>query len=284
MATDRQILAPPRACDCCGLEPLEEFAIPGVLRMWHCPECDLYQQGQLPETDHYSICYHKSYASHRHRKLQTAAARLARIAGRLETETPRLLDIGCSLGFTVEMAARLGWKAHGVDISADVVADCRRRGLNCQIASAVDLPFDDQMFDVVTAWHVIEHLDNAAATLAEWSRVLTPGGLLVLETPDASCLKVQLLGARYRRFWTPEHVYVFSPNNLTPLVEEAGLEIVTPPLFGRLDLLPPAMAMYSIGYRLHKGLTSCLGIDKSFQLFCRRREPAAEALFLRHVA
>jgi SAM-dependent methyltransferase len=266
------------------MRPLEEFVVPGVLSMWHCPQCGLYQQGQLPETQHYSICYHDSYASHRHRKLRTAAARLARVAGRLEVETPRLLDIGCSLGFTVEMAAQLGWDAQGVDISEDAVELCCQRGLNCHQASAVDLPYDDRTFDVVTAWHVIEHIDNAAATLAEWSRVLVPGGLLVLETPDSSCLKVRLLGPRYRRFWTPEHVYVFNRQNLIPLIEAAGLDVVPAPVLGRLGQLPPGLALYSIGYRLHKGMMSWLGLDKAFQLFCRRRSVALEAQPLRRAA
>ena len=120
-----------------------------------------------------------------------------------------------------------------MDVSAEAVAWCRARGLNCRAIDALTLPYDDAEFDVLTAWHVIEHVSNATMTLLEWSRVLKPGGVLALETPDASCIKVRLRGARYRRFWTPEHVYAFNRCNLTPLLESAGFELAARPAMGK---------------------------------------------------
>jgi SAM-dependent methyltransferase len=185
----------------------------------------------------------------------------------------------------------LGWDAQGVDISQDAVGFCRSRGLDCRQAPAGALPFADGSFDVLTAWHVLEHMADAARALAEWRRVLRPGGLLILETPDASSAKVRRRGIRYRRFWTPDHVYVFSPRNLLPLMEEADFDVLRPPWLGRPHRLSIGMAFYAVAYQCLKGLMRLAGVAKTFQLFCRRREgtlgeglPSREALSLKKAA
>ena len=282
---------PLAVCESCRGGPLEPFVIPGVVSMSRCPHCNLYQKGRTPDAGHYRLPYHAGYAAGRRRKLRTAVVRLSRIAGQVSVGTPRLLDVGCSLGYTVEAASALGWDAEGVDVSPDAIASCRKRGLSCRESGAEELPFPDESFDVVTAWHVLEHVADAARALAEWHRVVRPGGLLVLEVPDAESPKVLRRGTSYRRFWTPEHVYVFSPRNLVPLVDEAEFEVVRAPWLGRLDQLTTGMAMYSVASQMLRGLMKVAGLSKAFQLFCRRPEraaapalPSLEAAPLRRVA
>ena len=277
----------PRGCENCAARRLERFEVPGVATMLRCPRCGLYQHGRLAGPEAYRLSYHNCYADHRRRKLRTASIRLNRIAACLpranpSASPPRLLDIGCSLGFTVEAAADRGWGAQGVDISAEAVDFCRQRQLDCRLTASLELPFDDESFDVLTAWHVIEHVADVAQTLAEWRRVLRPGGLLVLETPDASCLTVRLLGAGYRRFWKREHVYVFNPANLTAFARSAGLEVLRQPLFGPLGHLAFPRAAYTIAYQAHKGLLAVSSLAKAFQLFCRR--PGAQMPAIRRAA
>ena len=288
MNTDQPIsVGAPRECENCACAPAGTVRGPGHCRDVALPACNLYQHGRLAGPEAYRLSYHRCYAEHRRRKLRTASIRLNRIGACLEQAnfqagSPRLLDIGCSLGFTVEAAAAGGWDAQGVDISPEAVDFCRQRQLDCRLTAALELPFEDGRFDVLTAWHVIEHVADVARALAEWRRVLRPGGLLVLETPDASCLTVRLLGARYRRFWKREHVYVFSPQNLAAIAQSAGLEIVRQPLFGPLGHLPLSRAAYTVAYQTHKGLLTLSSMAKAFQLFCRR--PAAEAVAIRRAA
>jgi 2-polyprenyl-3-methyl-5-hydroxy-6-metoxy-1,4-benzoquinol methylase len=276
-----------RGCENCAARGLEQFEVPGIATMWRCPRCHLYQYGRLAGPEAYRFPYHHCYADHRRRKLRTASIRLNRIAACLDgagrdARPPRLLDIGCSLGFTVEAAADRGWTAQGVDISLEAVDFCRRRQLDCRLTAPLELPFEDGSFDVLTAWHVIEHVADVARTLAEWRRVLRPGGLLVLETPDASCITARLFGARYRHFWKREHVYVFSPRNLTAFIQSAGLEVLRPPLFGPLGHLAFSRAAYTVAYQAHKGLLRVSSLAKAFQLFCRR--PAVKTVAIRRAA
>lgn len=257
-------------CEACGGAGLREFEVPGLARMQYCPHCELYQKARmLAETD-YGHDYHVSYDRQRARKLRISAARLRLIASLLPPPG-RLLDVGCSLGFFVETAARLGWQASGVDVSADAVTACMARGLDCHVTSGDDLPFADDSFDCVTAWHVVEHLPDVAAALRAWRRVIRPGGLLVLETPNATCRRVRREGAGYRRFWKRGHLYVFSPASLIAFARRAGFEVLPLPRPAGPTGAPLSEWVYAWGYDLLEvRLKRLLGLDKAFQLYLRK--------------
>jgi SAM-dependent methyltransferase len=112
--------------------------------------------------------------------------RYADYAGRGKAQRS-CLDIGCAVGFYVERLAALGWDAHGVDISEWAIAEGRRRGVRNLEAGTVDeLPFADETFDLVTSIDVIEHVEpaTARAMVSETYRVLKPGGLAFVATPN----------------------------------------------------------------------------------------------------
>lgn len=265
-------------CELCDRQGLEKFAVPGSCVLWRCPDCGLYQQGKPADDAAYGVAYHQGYLENRGKKIRTAMVRLNRVAPHVDVEKPRLLDIGCSVGCTVEAANRRGWQGFGVDVSDEMVDYCRELGLNCHKTGPLRLPFADCSFDVVTSWHVIEHVANVSETLTEWQRVLRPGGLLILETPDANCGKAKRLGAEYRKFWAAEHTYTFTPETLAPFIENAGFEPLSRPLFGRLTDLAPKMAAYAVVYQAYHGLRHAARIAKAFQVFARRRETKEDAV------
>lgn len=276
--TDDFRAQPPGPCQLCGSRDLTRFAVPDAAQLWHCTKCDLYQYGELPATSHYNVDYQRFYDAERGRKLRTAMVRLNRIAAVVEAVRPRLLDVGCSVGVTIEAAQRRGWDAVGVDVSQDVVDLCCQRGLPAVLSDGVRLPFPDRSFDVVTAWHVIEHVGDVRQTLAEWFRVLRPGGVLAIETPDGSSPKVKLLGRRYRRFWKPEHTYTFSPRSLEAFFRHAGFDIVRQPWTGKLSNFSPSQATYAVAYQLQLAVKYRLGLRKAFQIFARRPEDDQQQL------
>jgi len=257
-------------CQLCGEHDLERFVVPNRVTMWYCPQCRFYQYGEVAKNSAYAAAYHQGYEHHRAKKLKTAIVRLNRIASLAEFENPRLLDIGCSVGCTIEAAEKRGWQAFGVDVSDDAVVCCRERGLQAQVVDSVRLPFADESFEIVTSWHVIEHVADVTETLSEWQRVLRPGGLLVMETPDADCLKVRLQGAGYRRFWAPEHTYTFTSDSLAQFVERADLVLLPQPVFGRLTDLSLTMSAYTVMYQSYQTARRLTGISKAFQIFARR--------------
>jgi 2-polyprenyl-3-methyl-5-hydroxy-6-metoxy-1,4-benzoquinol methylase len=265
-------------CQLCDRPTLVEFVVPRSTTLWRCTQCGLYQNGQLVDNAAYAAEYHRGYEHHREKKLRTATVRLNRIAPLVRAEAPRLLDVGSSVGCVIEAAINRGWSAVGIDVSASAVDFCRKRNLPCRLVDGNTLPFPDGSFDVLTAWHVIEHVADVEKTLADWFRVLRPNGILALETPDASSPIVRLRGSSYRKFWAPEHTYTFTPSTLAEFMQRAGFEMLRRPAFGNLANLSAGMTAYTVAYQTYQGLRRAAGISKAFQLFARRREPATQQL------
>ena len=110
------------------------------------------------------------------------------ICSKITDHHPQILDVGCGTGANLKMLGEFG-DAQGVDISSDAVAFCRERGLeNVKLGAAESLPYDDNGFDLVTAFDVVEHMDDDVAGLREMRRVLRPGGRLLLFVPTFNFL------------------------------------------------------------------------------------------------
>ena len=118
------------------------------------------------------------------------------------------LDVGCGQGFLKSLGLT---KAVGTDIEMTPGVVVR--------ASAEDLPFRDEIFDLVFAGEVLEHLDYPSLALDEWVRVLCSGGKLVVSTPNG--VLVHLEGNR------PDHKHVFSAADLKRSLEKRGIAIVS---------------------------------------------------------
>src|SRR5204863_5855183 len=117
-----------------------------------------------------------------------------------------------------KMLAQFG-DAQGVDVSSDAVAFCRERGLeNVKLGAAESLPYDDGTFDLVTAFDVVEHMDDDLAGLREMRRVLRPGGRVLLFVPTFMFLwgLQDEVSNHRRRYRLPQ---------LRHVLEQAGLEV-----------------------------------------------------------
>ena len=96
----------------------------------------------------------------------------------------RLLDVGCGTGIVLVMLEQFG-EATGVDASDVALEFCKRRGLTHlhKSENETELPFSDQSFDVITAFDLLEHLDQDLKLLMEMKRVCSPGGTILLTVP-----------------------------------------------------------------------------------------------------
>jgi len=140
------------------------------------------------------------------------------ICRRVTDRRPRILDVGCGTGANLLMLSKYG-DAEGVDVSEDALAFCRERGLEqVKLGAAEDLPYDDGTFDLVTAFDVVEHMDDDLAGLREMRRVLRPGGRVLLFVPTFMFLwgLQDDVSNHRRRYRLPE---------LRRVLEQAGFEI-----------------------------------------------------------
>ncbi|PIL40456.1 class I SAM-dependent methyltransferase [Massilia psychrophila] len=156
------------------------------------------------------------------------------IAGRLRAYLPfleplaalyapaRALDIGCGRGEWLEVAGAAGFEAFGVDIDDGMLAACRERGLAVRTADGLQTlrAMADASLAMVSAFHVVEHIafDDVRALIAEALRVLQPGGLLILETPNP-----ENIGVGANSFYRdPSHLRPLPPELLSFAAEHAG--------------------------------------------------------------
>lgn len=126
------------------------------------------------------------------------------------SEGAKVLDAGCGSGYgSAEFSAAVSVVA--ADISADAVRHARenfqRPGLTFLQASCEAMPFADATFDLVTAFEVIEHLNNWQQLLTEAKRVLKPGGILLVSTPNKSYYAESRAAAGPNPFHTHEFEY-----------------------------------------------------------------------------
>ena len=146
------------------------------------------------------------------------ASFVAGICSRVTDRRARILDVGCGTGANLLMLSQYG-DAEGVDVSEDALAFCRERGLDqVRQGAGEELPYDDNTFDLVTAFDVVEHMDDDLAGLREMFRVLRPGGHALIFVPTFMFLwGVQDdVSNHRRRYRLPE---------LRRVMEQAGFEI-----------------------------------------------------------
>jgi 2-polyprenyl-6-hydroxyphenyl methylase/3-demethylubiquinone-9 3-methyltransferase len=124
----------------------------------------------------------------------------------------RVLDIGCGGGLVSERMAALGYRVTGLDLSTGSIETARRHAaaqgveVEYRVGSAFDLPLADGSVDLVVVSDVLEHLHDLSAAIAQMSRVLRPGGLVVFDTVNrtaASWFKAILLSERVLRIVYP---------------------------------------------------------------------------------
>ena len=226
----RQIPNPCALCPRALTRPL--FHVDGALIV-RCAGCGLVRQDTRPiaVAATYGAAYYttddpkggySNYVLDAETNRRTFRRRLRAIEGRLGRRG-RLLDIGAALGDLVLEATAAGWDAVGVELSAYAASRARERGARVRTGTIEEAAYRDAAFDVVTVHDSLEHLTDPIGTLREVRRVLRPGGLVHLVTPNVGGLQARLFGRRWYHYKPGEHLFYFAPETLRRSVERAGL-------------------------------------------------------------
>jgi dolichol-phosphate mannosyltransferase len=134
----------------------------------------------------------------------------------------RVLDIGCGSSVIIQSLNN----AVGMDVSMGKLRFLRRRGIELVRGSAFSLPFTDDAFDCVISSQVIEHIPYDEALFTEMKRVLAPGGLLIIGTPDYSTLGWQIIEPLYGTLmpggYRDEHITHYTRESLSGILVDHG--------------------------------------------------------------
>jgi 2-polyprenyl-6-hydroxyphenyl methylase/3-demethylubiquinone-9 3-methyltransferase len=158
-----------------------------------------------------------------------------------------LLDIGCGGGLVCEPLARLGASVTGLDPGAENIEAARRHGeaqglaIDYRTGTAEELAAEGRAFDVVSCLEVVEHVPDVRAFLATCTRLVRPGGLMLLSTINRTfkAYMLAIVGAEYVLRWLPAGTHQWdrfvTPKELAAHVEACGL---TAPRFKGLAYNP----------------------------------------------
>lgn len=134
----------------------------------------------------------------------------------------RFLEIGCGSGDHLAAMREFGWDVEGVDPDPGAVATAQRRGLPVRRGTVTEQGFARASFDAIGLCHVIEHVDDPVDLLRTCRELLTPGGRLVLVTPNIASFG----HAHYGRHWLaldpPRHLRLYTGASLRATVRAAG--------------------------------------------------------------
>jgi 2-polyprenyl-3-methyl-5-hydroxy-6-metoxy-1,4-benzoquinol methylase len=141
----------------------------------------------------------------------------------------RLLDVGCGAGIYLEAMQARGWEAWGVEPSPDQAEAVRRRlklPLERVFAGrAENATFPPGSFDLVTMFHVLEHLHEPVTVLTMVRSWLREGGTLRLRVPNLDSYESRLFGRLWFGLEIPRHLTHFEPQTIRRVLEAAGFEV-----------------------------------------------------------
>ena len=139
----------------------------------------------------------------------------------------RLLEIGSGMGHLVGQLEN-SFETYGMDLNHWAVKQSRSviKTTQLQTASAQELPFRDDSFNVVIIKHIVEHLPDPQKAIQEIGRVIEPGGTLILATPNLDSLLKPWKGEKWIGYQDPTHISLKRPVEWLSFIKEAGFELV----------------------------------------------------------
>jgi SAM-dependent methyltransferase len=202
----------------------------GHLAIVRCRSCGLLLSN--PRDDDatlarvYAALVDDEYGAEDAGRRRTAKERLALIAAQRPARGP-LLDVGCSTGIFLEVAAEAGFEVTGLEASAWAAVRARER---CPRVRVLHGALDDALlpagtFSVATLWDVIEHLPCPSEALSRVHRWLGADGILLLNLPNCESWVARAMGRRWVLLLR-EHLWYFSPATIERLLRQNGFGVV----------------------------------------------------------
>lgn len=137
----------------------------------------------------------------------------------------RLLDIGTGTGYFPHTMQRRGWHTDAVERSAEARNFARERfGLDVKPDTELNT-FPANTYDVVTLWHVMEHLEHLNEVWSRLHELLTERGMLVVAVPNCSSYDAHRYGAHWAAYDVPRHLWHFTPDTMQQFGAKHGFKL-----------------------------------------------------------
>ena len=138
----------------------------------------------------------------------------------------KMLDIGCGVGDFLHTAEAHGWKCTGVEPSEDAKAIAKTK-TKANIINSEDMEkIPDATFDLITMWHVLEHVDDLKWQIEQLHRLTKTKGRIVIAVPNYKSYDAQYYKELWAAYDVPRHLSHFNKNVLTKIFKSKNLELV----------------------------------------------------------
>jgi len=171
----------------------------------------------------------------------------------LQDKKGALLDIGAGTGDFLSVAKNNGWNAVGIEPSEKARSIANQKGVELKLNTS---DFENNSFDIITMWHVLEHVPNLEGQIKELKRLLKPNGSIIIAVPNFKSYDAN----HYKEFWAaydvPRHLWHFSKTAIRKLFQKENIELV--------KILPMKFDSFYVSLLSEKYKTGKMNFIKAF--------------------
>lgn len=224
-------------CPVCGnsqfetyLEATDFTVTKEKFRVVCCKNCSFLFTNPRPDSRSIGAYYQsENYLSHHSEKKDvftltynqirkyTTRKKIALLKKNTDAETPTLLDYGCGTGYFLSECLAKGWNIEGIEPDGDASKIASMK-LNRRVYNSIEAAaFSKGQFDIITLWHVLEHVHSLNETLAYFYEILNDRGILVIAVPNPESMDAKELGPHWAAYDLPRHLYHFTKDTMGTL-------------------------------------------------------------------
>lgn len=223
--------------DSCGFCKQKDFSLLYVkddYRIVRCNSCKV--QFRVPQPSHeelreiYANYYHPWKVEHevaeivQASKTKTFERRLQEI--QKYVRRGRILDVGCAAGYFLECAQNKGFEPYGVEVSESFFKEAHRTfGDGIYQGTIQEMPCENNFFDVITMFDLLEHVKDPVSTLRRCRQILMPNGIIAAVLPNTSSLTATLMRKNWMHY-KDEHLFYFSRKNISALLKQESFDVI----------------------------------------------------------
>jgi len=234
-------------CSLCGVDDAQvlfkkkdKFGISqDEFHVVECRRCGLRYVNPRPDPEEMGKFYPESYSwketfeadffitrwvrdsekRYRYHLLKDEVSRALKYIGRT---IGKVLDVGCGTGDRLDVWRSMGFDTYGVETSESADYAAGHLKLNVLKGDLFSARFQDQFFDLVMLYNVLEHTHNPGAVCQEVHRILKEDAFLIIQVPNKDSLQSKVFGKRWAALDVPRDLYYFNVKTLRELLEKIG--------------------------------------------------------------
>lgn len=218
------------ACPICDGTAFRDLFTKNEEPFVECQQCSLTMINPRPVYANilkgYTEDYSQGYINKKDKKIRRAKRKVRKMKKIIPQG--RWLDIGCSAGFILSVAKAANYDTYGIEIDPLGIKHARETlGLdNIFQGTFEEHQFDENFFDIITLYDVIEHVQDLNEIVRELKRILNKDGIIEIWTPDIGHWRVPKALFEWEAIKPSEHLYYFDKSTLSMLLNKHGLKII----------------------------------------------------------